>query len=818
MSFPLPLFFRVLSIALLLLPISANAQDISVATSADQDLPAGMLPEIQIAFVRDGNAPLLDRFDNLVESELRKLTDGRYHLVFRDDEEFSAGWDEELADDALIAALEDPDVDFIMLQGLFVLQAAMDDIELTKPATGAFLQDPTFTGVLVQDNRSLVPNLSFVMSEHSIRKDIEEFAKLVDFQTLYLASVPAYDNDVSCVASLLRDIVSDHGCDVVFLPLTDDPEDTLAQLPEDADAVYLFPPYLMTEDEVQPLIDGINAKQVPSYAFWGEPAVRQGVLAGDIPDVERQLARRTALNLQQIIQGVSPNDLPATFPIENRLFLNVLTAKKIGYAIPFDVTYDATLISAKEAEAVGTPLTMMDAVDMALRENYELLEQGQTTIQSYGDKRLALSPLLPQVNALYSYQRIDVSQAQSGVAQGAQGTQNVGFQISQMIYNDEDIANYRIQGENYKSTTLLEEVTRLDTIQAASVSYIRFLSAQTLLDIARDNLVVTRKNLNLARIRSDVGVAGPEEVYRFEAQQASDQASVAIAESQVQTQQVSLNQVLGAKMDTEWQPEDLSLESDYFDTTSRRVVDLISTDARYDRFRLFSLQYATSRSPEIEAVAATIRGQEISLGQKRRSFYVPDATASFQYNNVVGRDGQQTFATGIPGATTPDDDTWALLLQADLPIFEGGSRVFDIVRQKAVVRGLRYSEDITRRLVQQRTLEAMFSLEASYADIRFSAIAADRAQLNLDIVTEKYQAGSVNIVDLLDAQNEAFVQKQNAALSIYDFLEDLVDYMRAVNWYEFTSTMSENEDWISQASAFIDREAEQSNYSTPPAN
>jgi len=240
---------------------------------------------------------------------------------------------------------------------------------------------------------------------------------------------------------------------------------------------------------------------------------------------------------------------------------------------------------------------------------------------------------------------------------------------------------------------------------------------------------------------------------------------------------------------------------------AQQVVDLISTDARYDRFRLFSLQYATARSPEIRAVAATIRGQEISLGQKRRSFYIPDASASFQYNNVVGRDGVQDFSTGIPGALTPDDDTWALLLQADLPIFEGGGRIFDVLRQKAVVRGLRYSEDLTRQLIQQRTLNALYALQASYSAIHYSNIAADRAQLNLNIVTEKYQAGTVSIVDLLDAQNEAFVQKQNAALALYSFLEDLVSYMRSLNWFEFTSTNNENQDWLLQASAFMEGSA-----------
>lgn len=767
----------------------------------------GLLPEIQIAVVRDGHALFKHAFHKQVQDEIYTLAKDRYHVVLREDPEFSADWDPAQADDALRRALDAPDIDIILLQGLFVLQAATGQVDLTKPVTGAFLQDPGYAGVVVQDNRSQVPNLAFVMSEHSILDDIRAFADLVDFNRLHIGVAPAYARDMAALDELTAEIESIHECEVEVIPLTNDPETTLANLPYGAEAFYLFPPLLMEPGQLPELIEGINNRGVPSYAFWGEPAVHAGMLAAGIPDVTRQIARRTALNLQQIINGVSPNDLPVTFPVENRLFLNVLTARQIGYAINFQTTYQATLIGQSEAEKMGLPLTLGDAVDLALQKNFEFLGQQQATIQGFENKRLALSPMLPQVNALYSYQRIDLSQAQVGVNAGGQGTQNVGVQISQMIYSDERISNYRIQDQNYRATTLQEETVRLDTIQAASAAYIRFLAARTLMDIARDNLAVTRKNLNLARIRAEVGVAGPEEVYRFESQEASDQAAVANAGSQFETQRAALNQVLGKPLETDWQAEDLNLQSDYFEVTANRVVDLVSTDARYDRFRLFSLQYAASRSPEIQAVAATIRGQEISLRQKRRSFYLPEASASFQYNRVVGRDGVQNFATGIPGAITPDDDTWALLLQADLPIFEGGSRIFDVMRQKAVVRGLEYSEDFTRQLVQQRTLNALYALEASYSDIHFSAIAADRAQLNLNIVTEKYQAGSVSIVDLLDAQNEAFVQKQNYALANYSFLEDLVDYMRAMNWFEYMSTDQQNQDWLMQATHFIEMES-----------
>ncbi|MEM9227738.1 MAG: TolC family protein, partial [Verrucomicrobiota bacterium] len=435
--------------------------------------------------------------------------------------------------------------------------------------------------------------------------------------------------------------------------------------------------------------------------------------------------------------------------------------------------------------------------------NFEYLAQREDTRVTYEDERLALSPLLPQIDAFLGYEQVDDGTVRSSLGSQSKTAANAGVRIRQIIFSDELIAELEVAGQNYQAATLQEEVIRLDIIQSTAVAYIQFLSALAVEKIARDNLNVTRRNLELSRIRERVGTGGKEEVFRFEASEASDQGSVADAQAEVEQALVSLNQFIGDDLNQRWLPEDLSTDSSYFVATSDSASAYISTESRYKRFRLFSLQYGVSRSPEVEAFERLIQGQEISLDQKRRAFYLPEVGATFDYTNTFHR------SSDYNPVAFPDDNAWVVGVEAELPIFEGGARVFDVIRQRSVVRSLQYNRDLTRQLVQQRILNALYALAASNANIRFSAIAADRANRNLEIVTEKYRQGTVNNIDLIDAQNEAFTQRQNEVLAIYGFLEDLIDYMRSINYYEFYSDPAQRDSWIQQAEGFIGLEEEQ---------
>ncbi len=61
---------------------------------------------------------------------------------------------------------------------------------------------------------------------------------------------------------------------------------------------------------------------------------------------------------------------------------------------------------------------------------------------------------------------------------------------------------------------------RLDIAQQTATAYLNVLRAKTFERVQKDNLQLTRSNLELARVRRQIGVSGPAEVYRWESQMA----------------------------------------------------------------------------------------------------------------------------------------------------------------------------------------------------------------------------------------------------------------------------------------------------------
>ncbi|MEO0796447.1 MAG: TolC family protein [Verrucomicrobiota bacterium] len=792
----------------ILLAIFTVGHTASWAQSASADGDEAVMEELTIAIVRDGNSYILDAMIETVKEETAALLRSKRKVNFREDAAFNANWSPDGARRALERALGDPEIDIVLLQGYFSLEeASSGNVPLTKPCVGAYVQDPRIVAPFIKNGRSTINNLSVIVSDISLVEDVKTFHDLVGFKKVLYTATDAYLDDVKdgVVPELLAEIDRDLGIDHGFVPLGATAEGSLASIPDDAEAIFFFPPLRFPdEQQLEAFITGVNAKGIPTYAMTGESGVADGFLFGTMPDLRKQLARRAALNIEELISGKTATSIPALFRVERQLYVNVVTAAGIQFDLPTDMLFDATLIGGEAPNINAEPLRLTKAVEMAKQANYELRATREDTEAVYEARRQAFSGMLPQINAVYQYQRVDDSTARGSLGSIPRQANSVGVDVAQMIYDDEVVTGYLISEQDYEAAEFQEQSLESDTVQQAAVAYLRYLAAKSILAIAKENLEVTRTNLGLARVRLDVGTAGPEEVYRFESSEASDRATVALAESQVLSALAALNRVLGQdELGTKWNAEEIGLDSDNFDVTSRRVIELITSESQARQFRLFSLQHAMSHAPELEVEDRTLAARELSYDQASRSFYVPSVGVNFNYQNVFDKQTLETPLAAGAGGNLPDDE-WRVTVQASLPIFEGGNRVFNLLRQKALVRSQEYNRAFTRQFIEQRVLDSLYALSSSYSDIRFSRIAADRAQKNLDIVTEKYRVGRVNIIDLIDAQTEAFVQKQNEVLSTYGFLEDLVNYMRAINWYEFLATPEEQDAWIQSVKRFVD--------------
>ncbi len=753
-----------------------------------------------IGVVKDGPCPLIDNLQALVQQELDILVGKSRPVRFKDAPEFNARWQPGQYAGALQAALQDPEVDLVFASGIFVARAAVNVPGLPKPVISGFVEDPDFLGIPCNAaGYSTKTNYTFVLIPISSRHDLESFHQLVAFTNLGVMVDEVLVDAVATLSPGVQAMAEKNGFTVTLIPMGDSVDAVLAAVSNNVDALYLAPPLRLDFTTEWPaVIAGLNARKLPTFAMLGHPDVRNGALAGILPDAYDRLARRLALDLQQIMNGTPPEQLIVPLILEPQLLINGRTARQIDFRPSFDVMISAQCLYEDEIQR-HAPLGLDQAMQMALEGNAELAAKKAETAAARQDRNKAGTTLLPQLEANGMYSQIDRDRAEASMGMQAEKSSSVGFKATQIVYNDPAMSQYRAEMRQYEGSQAGLESTRLDVLDSSARYFISFLQAWALLRIDADNLRLTQNNLELARVRHQIGAAGPEEVYRWETQAASQRSTVIKSASTVEKARTALNQVMGVDLLEPWTPVDIQVsETNYF-FLHGRLDSLLQDERDLAALQTFIAREALANSPTVRELDYKIAALKIMYNEYRRRFVVPEAALSFDYDHYMSRDylgGINLNAMTGTEAAQADRDEWMLGFQVTLPFFNGGGNIVDVLKGRAQLDQLEASRRRAQEQTAQQAYSVFYALSSSFPAIKLQREAAHFAGENLRVVKDKYARGAVSILDVLDAQNQSFVANQNAALAVYTFLGDIMTMQRVMCWFEVEKTEAEKDRWI----------------------
>ena len=104
--------------------------------------------------------------------------------------------------------------------------------------------------------------------------------------------------------------------------------------------------------------------------------------------------------------------------------------------------------------------------------------------------------------------------------------------------------------------------------------------------------------------------------------------------------------------------------------------------------------------------------------------------------------------------------------------------------------------EATRQRIEQGIRSILHQAGATFAAIELSEAAADAAFRNLELVTDSYRAGAVDILRLLDAQNQALVAELVAANAVFDYLIDLMSVQRSIGRFDYFRSPEERTEFL----------------------
>ena len=581
----------------------------------------------------------------------------------------------------------------------------------------------------------------------------------------------------------------------------------IAAIPETADAVYVYPLMQLPPGEFSRLVEGLIERGLPSFSYWGRREVELGLLASLYTSDEfDRLGRRIALNVQRILLGEDAGGLPVDFDRRVRFSLNVGTAELLGVYPSWSIWTEAEIVG-DEAPVSQRQLNLSMVAQEAVTTNLELLATRRSVAADDQERRIARSVSYPRVSVAGFGELIDSDRAAS-FSGGPQRLSVGSASVSQLLYSDGARANVQIQDELQLSRVQELEQTRLDIVLDATVAYLDVLRAKAFEEIQRENLSVTRSNLDLAQVRQGLGVAGPAEVIRWENQIANNRRNVIDASAQRNVAEIRVNRLLTRPLEEPFDTEETRFDDPAFRTGASRLEPYLGNPFAFDIFRDFMTGEALRAAPELQQIDAAIRAQDRALVAASRAFWTPTVSFTGDVSAVKTGGAGTSLDLGFAppgGLARPNAVNWTMNVFASLPLFQGGARRAERARTSVRLEELRLTRRSAAQRVEQRIRSALHAAGASYAGIELSEASADAARRSLALVTDAYEQGAASILDLLDAQNQALVAQEVAASAGFDYLIDFMNVQRAVGQFDFFTAPGDYQAFLERLRLFFEQ-------------
>lgn len=693
---------------------------------------------------------------------------------------------------AISSLMQRSDVDLIICLGPIGSDTALT-VRKTKPVIAAAVISPELQNFpATAEGTSGVENLHYLGVNVDLAAALKRFQASTGAKKLAVVVEDSTLQGLAAVAQSLESVIASNKNGSVIVGVDYASDERLRDLlPSDVEAVFMLPQLARTNEQRALQIDDVLSRGLPSLSTMGQEDAEAGFTYAIslIPNPE-QLARRLAVDIRDIALGRSAGSLLVAFTPRDRLTVNLAVARALQLNVPFDVLFEANMIN--ELGENSEVFTLNEVIEQSLSRNLDIAIAQQDLESAYEDTNIARSSLLPQLNAELSYEAFDDDLAliPSFIPNE---TTTASVNLSQSIYSETNLSSYR-------STRFLQDgqeadfrATRLNVIQSTANAYLNLLIAKTEREIQRDNIRLTRANLERAQFRYRVGSANRSEVFRFETVLASDLQAIAGAQANYQRALFELNEILRAPINRAFAVAETGVESTEI-FGDARLAPYVNGPANLAIFADFLSLEALENSPELDELNSQIASQERLLLAAKRRRYVPTIDFVSSVEEVIDNDG----------ASMPRDydEDWRVGIELSLPLFEGAAIEARKRQARVQLRRLELARNQTELSLETGTRNAVTQASASRLSIDFAKQSERAALRTLNLVTDSYTRGRSKYIDLIDAQSSYLTERLAAANATYEYLLDLVALQRSIGFFDFTASDDFKDRWFARLQVF----------------
>ncbi len=752
---------------------------------------------VRITLLNESGDRAAQRTEQLIQEELESLLRSRYipeiSIVELDD----------LANfDQTIQGIYQSETDLVIALGFGISDLLSRYDAYDKPTIIPFILDNELQGIPPPVNgTSGITNFSYIQSPFDLKRDMETLYDIKPFEELAIIVDGSNANNPFDFKAYLDRLLDFTDANYQLVSFNGAADQLLNQISDDIDAAFLFP--VLEEDRMEPfqnMLNGLAEKGIPTFSLLSDPAIDLGAYAAYETDENfARIPRRVALNALKILEGQDAANLSVTMDnFTENLLINMETARKARYYPSWDLMSEAILLNVTAVDEGDRALTMSSAIAEALQGNLsvKVAEKDVQIVQR--DVSIARSNYLPQVDASGTFVALDDNTVNRSF--GTQGRYNLTAKanLTQLILSEPALANIAIQKFLLTSQEQSLRESELDIVLNTSQTYLGILQSMALVDLRNQNVAVTRKNLDIASTKEQVGFSGTADVYRLESELARNNSDLNIALAQLRQSRFSLNNILNRPIKEDFGIADVGISDSILLASDARLFALINNPGDLEMFADFLVEEAFRNLPEIEQIKATLAAQERSQLSQNRAFYLPSVVLSAEYNYPLSQFSYPE--TVMPVESVP---TYSSAIALQIPIFQGNARRFELEQTKV---GILQLQDQLQNLRNGLELQVRSNLEtagASFSNVRLSNEAVAASRKNFELAQNSYQQGLLNITSLVDAQNALLQSEINAINAEYTFISDFLAVERAIGYFHNLALTQEQDAFFQRFVQFI---------------
>ncbi|WP_281613218.1 TolC family protein [Flammeovirga sp. SubArs3] len=751
--------------------------------------------KIGIGILIDGEEYRTSPFVEILKEEVTAVLGASYEVSFPDEYMISIDWDAEKGKVAYEKLIQAKEVDAIITLGVLSTLTVTEAKNFPKPTMAWGVVDPITQGIhMTPEGTTNISNFTFVQTSSNLKYDLNTFKEACNISNVAIV-IDEYIFNVYQERKPIDPIIKEAGLKGKVIKGKDSVSEILAEIDTSFDAVYLSHLFKLKDEQIKVLNDSLVNRGLLVYSTDGKKGVENGALIGTITeDRYNIIARRFALNFESIFDGdANAKDLPVIINYESKIVLNASVSQKLDYLPKWETIFNADWVYDQSEKQ--TTVSLEHVIEEAIENNLSYQASTYGTLSGDEIRRLANSALMPSIEASVGATLIDQPTASRSFGTRAERQAFANAELQQIIYSERVFANAKVQRFLQDARVAGNEQVLYDVVYQTAIAYYNLLFARTQVNITKKYLESTKRNLEIAEMRENVGYSGSSDVYRWKSNLAKAEQQLIDANIFERQQMLVMNSILNREMKESIMVKDVDLtDGIYGGLATDGMAYLVEDPISLLIVSEYIVDKALIQRPVVQQYSAQLLALERQRKADSRNRFIPEVALSGGYNRVLARGGIGSESQSLNGVEIdPLDQNWNISVVARIPLFSGFEK--QRTYQKARYDQLQTQSllDQTKVDVEREVRSAVLDLASTSTNITNSREAMEAAQKNYEIVRDNYSKGRVSIIELIDAQNNAFESEQQASNAVYQFLEASMSIQRSVGNFSLLQTDEERE-------------------------